>query len=61
VASATQDQAVRTLGTHTQSIDELHRALAATPGVDKERLQAAVAKYKAANKQFSDDALECMN
>lgn len=46
---------------HTSSIDSLHQRLAAVPGTDKERLAAAVEKYKAASKQFEDDALGCMN
>jgi hypothetical protein len=61
MASATQEQAAQHLNAHAQSIDELHRKLAATPGADKERLQKAVDKYKAAHKQFHDDALGCMN
>lgn len=61
MASATQDQAARTLDAHARSIDELHRKLAETPGVDKERLQRAADKYQAAHKQFHDDALGCMN
>jgi hypothetical protein len=61
MASATQEQAARSLDAHAQSIDELHRKLAATPGVDKDRLQKAVDKYKTAHKQFHDDALGCMN
>jgi hypothetical protein len=61
MASATQDQAARTLDAHAKSIDELHSKLAETVGVDKERLQKAVDKLKAAHKQFRDDALGCMN
>jgi hypothetical protein len=49
------------LDDHARSIDELHQKLAATPGADKERLKEAVGKYKAAHKQFEDDALGCMN
>lgn len=56
-----QDQAARSIDAHAQSIDELHRTLAQTPGIDKERLQKAADKYKAAHKQFRDDALGCMN
>jgi hypothetical protein len=61
MTSAIQDQAAGSLDAHGQSIDELHRKLAATPGVDKEKLQKAVDKYKAAHQQFRDDALGCMN
>lgn len=46
---------------HTRSIDILHQQLAAVPGTDKDRLAAAVEKYKAASRQFEDDALGCMN
>jgi hypothetical protein len=61
MASPTQEQAARTLEAHGRSIDELHRKLAEMAGVDKERLQKAVDKFKAAHKQFHDDALACMN
>jgi len=61
MASAMHDQAASSLDAHAQSIDELHRKLAATPGVDTERLQKAADKYKAAHQQFRDDALGCMN
>ncbi|MGZ3499408.1 MAG: hypothetical protein ACXWNK_07870 [Vulcanimicrobiaceae bacterium] len=61
MASDLQNQAARSLDDHAQSIDELHRKLAQTPGVDKERLQNAVDRYKAAHQQFRDDALGCMN
>jgi hypothetical protein len=61
MASATQDQAARTLDAHAKTIDELHQKLAEAVGVDKERLQKAVDKLKAAHKQFRDDALGCMN
>ena len=49
------------LDAHGNSIDALHQKLAATPGVDKERLQKAVDKLKTAFKTFHDDALGCMN
>jgi hypothetical protein len=61
MASATRDQAAGNLDAHAHHIDELHRKLAATPGVDAQRLQTAVDKYKAAYNQFRDDALGCMN
>lgn len=61
MASAIQDQAARSIDAHAQTIDELHHKLAQTPGVDKERLQKATDKYKAAHQQFRDDALGCMN
>jgi hypothetical protein len=60
MASA-HDQAASSLDAHERSIEELHRKLAATPGVDAERLKGAVAKYVAAHRQFRDDALGCMN
>jgi hypothetical protein len=60
MASA-HDQASGDLDAHARSIDELHHKLAAMAGVDKARLQTAVDKYKAAHRQFHDDALGCMN
>ncbi len=56
-----REQASRTLDAHGTSIDALHAKLAAMPGIDKERLQAATEKYKKAHQQFRDDALGCMN
>ena len=61
MASADRDQADGHLHAFEHTIDELHRKLAASAGVDKDRLQKAVDKYKAAHKQFHDDALACMN
>lgn len=52
--------ATRSLEAHERSIDELHKRLAATPGINKERLAKAVDKYKAAHKAFHDDALGCV-
>jgi hypothetical protein len=52
--------ATSALEAHGQSIDELHRKLAALPGCDRQRLAAAVDKYKAAHKVFHDDALGCV-
>ena len=49
------------LDDHARSIDAMHQKLAAVAGADKERLKEAVGKYKAAHKQFEDDALGCMN
>ena len=59
--SASRDQAAHTIDAHGHAIDELHRKIAALEGADKERLQAAVDKYKAAHQQFRSDALGCMN
>lgn len=53
--------AKQALNDQARSIDDLHQKLAAVPGADKERLKEAVGKYKAAHKQFEDDALACMN
>ncbi len=53
--------AKQALDEHARSIDSLHQQLAAMPGADKERLKEVVGKYKAAHKQFEDDALGCMN
>lgn len=60
MATATQEQATSNLDAHAQSIDDLHRKLAATPGVDQQRLKSAVDKFKQAFHQFRDDALGCM-
>lgn len=56
-----QNAATTALEEHSRSIDGLHQKLAAVPGANKERLQQAVDKYKAAHKAFHDDALGCMN
>lgn len=60
MSTATHD-AKRTLDAHVQSIDDLHAKLASMPGVDKERLQAIVDKYKTASLKFHEDVLGCMN
>ena len=60
MASA-REQAAADLDAHGRSIDDLHRKLAAHPGVNKEGLQKAVGTYKAAHQAFCDDALGCMN
>lgn len=57
----TQTDTTAALEAQGRSIDALHEKLAATPGIDKARLQQAVDKYKAAHKAFHDDALGCMN
>ena len=59
--SATQSQAAQALKAHGQAIDDLHAVLASQPGVDNERLQQAVDRYKSAHQKFTDDALGCMN
>ncbi|HEY1656213.1 MAG TPA: hypothetical protein VGF86_13995 [Candidatus Tumulicola sp.] len=61
MASPSQDRAAGNLDAHERSIDELHHQLASIDGVDRERLHAAVQKYKAAHAAFRDDALGCMN
>ena len=57
----TTTDARQVLDDHKRSIDTLHQKLAEVPGADKHRLEEAVGKYKAAHKQFEDDALGCMN
>jgi hypothetical protein len=52
--------AAAALNAHARSIDELHAKLAALPGANKERLAHAVAKLKAAQQAFHDDALACV-
>jgi hypothetical protein len=59
--TTTQEQAAASIDSHGGTIDELHRKLAAIPNADKDRLQKAVDKYRAAHAQFRDDALGCMN
>ena len=61
MAHATQSQAARLLDTHAQSMEELHRKLAGTPGTDTAKLEKAFQKYKKAHQTFHDDALECMH
>lgn len=61
MASTMKDQIAQALEAHGKTIDDLHRKLSETVGVDKAKLQAAVDKLKAAHKQFRDDALACMN
>lgn len=53
--------AKQALDDHARSIDSLHQKLASMPGTDTARLNDAFGKYKAAHKQFEDDALGCMN
>ena len=61
MTSATQSQVTQTIDDHGKTIDDLHNKLAATPGVDKGKLQKAVDDYKKAHDKFRDDALGCMN
>lgn len=56
-----REQAAADLDAHGRAIDHLHDKLAAQPGVDKERLQNAVGKFKAAHQVFTNDVLGCMN
>jgi hypothetical protein len=58
---SSHDQATASLEAHARAIDDLHHKLAALPGANTQRLQAAVDTYKAAHKQFCNDALGCMN
>ncbi len=58
---ATVDDVKKSLDEHARSIDALHQKLAAMPGIDKNRLQQAVTKLKAAAAAFHDDALGCAN
>ena len=59
--ATSREQASADLDAHGRAIDGLHQKLASHPGVDKERLEKAVGKYKAAHQAFTDDALGCMN
>ena len=61
MADAHKDEARQALVAHGDSIDALHQKLASAPGVDKDRLQTAVNKYKNAHQAFAEDALGCMN
>ncbi len=58
--NSARTDAAGSLEAHGRSIDDLHSKLAALPGADQGRLQAATEKYKAAHQQFTDDALGCM-
>ncbi len=58
--SDVKSDATGALAAHGRTIDELHNKLAALPGCDKDRLNAAVQKYKAAHQAFHDDALACI-
>lgn len=48
------------LHSHADAIDALHEKLAALPGLDKQRLENAVAKFKSAHAAFEDDAQACV-
>ena len=61
MAGTLKEELSQRINEHAKQIDELHKKLAAAAGVDKEKLQKAVDKFKAAHKQFHDDALGCMN
>ena len=61
MSTMTQNEAATYIYAHGESIDQLHRKLAAMPGVDKEKLEKVVETYKTAHKKFHDDALGCMN
>lgn len=55
------DNVKSTLDDHIKSIESLHQRIAATPGIDKTKLQGVFSEYKAAAQKFHDDALGCMN
>jgi cell division FtsZ-interacting protein ZapD len=55
-----KSEASQALKDHGNSIEALHRKLAAVPGVDQERLTVVVAKYKTAHAVFEEDAAECI-
>jgi hypothetical protein len=48
------------LAAHAAAIDDLHKKLAATPGVDGAKLTQAVGKLKESYAQFVEDAKGCM-
>jgi len=56
-----KEQAEQQLAAHAKALDDLHQNLSGLQGMDKEKLQQAAAKYKAAHRAFHDDALGCMN
>ena len=58
--SDAKSDAASALAAHDRAVDELHRKLAALPGCDKDRLDKAVQKLKAAHQTFHDDALACI-
>ncbi|MFY9718558.1 MAG: hypothetical protein WAK16_02835 [Candidatus Cybelea sp.] len=53
-----KSEASAALRAHGQAIDELHRKLAAIPGVDTVKLKVAVEKLKTAHASFEEDAAE---
>ncbi|MGB8966288.1 MAG: hypothetical protein WCB99_11665 [Candidatus Cybelea sp.] len=48
------------LEAHGRAIDDLYHKLAAVATCDKEKLERAITKYKAAHKVFHEDALGCV-
>ncbi len=58
--SDVKSDAASALDAHGRTIDQLHAKLAGMPGCDKDRLNQAVQKYKAAHQAFHDDALACI-
>jgi cell division FtsZ-interacting protein ZapD len=52
---ATHPDAAAAVNAHAKSIDDLHAKLAAVPGIDQDKLNAAVAKLKSAFASFQDD------
>ncbi len=50
----------RAFEAHGHLIDEVRQKLVAIEGCDKQRLEHAVEKLKAAHKAFHDDALGCV-
>lgn len=58
--SDAKSDAASALDAHGSAIDALRDKLAALPGCDKDRLNQAVRKYKAAHQAFHDDALACI-
>jgi len=59
--STAREQAAAEVDAHERTIEALHDKLASLQGVDKDRLQKAVEKYKSAHQVFRDDVLGCMN
>ncbi|HEY6325175.1 MAG TPA: hypothetical protein VIW73_01485 [Candidatus Cybelea sp.] len=58
--SDAKSDAASALAAHGRTIDALHDKLAALADCDKDRLNKAVQKYKAAHQAFHDDALACI-
>lgn len=58
---ATVENAKSALEAHRRSADDLNKKLEEVQGVNKDKLHAAMDKYRDAVTKFHDDVLGCMN